>query len=319
MIYISLLENIILPIFITIFYTGFIVIITLIIYRIRKLSLYQQRIDKYTKFTLNDNNYSLTKSINNLLTVILKRLQSLLLKTNVIDTNLITKNNKKLQTLGKSHPYATTILIILQSLVALLLGIIAIIMNQLVFANYLGINQPLLLFLIGLFMGLRLFNYYLNILIHKYRNNIKRNIADALEILIICIDSGYNNQEAIHKVALEFADIYPEIANEFKITYNELTMLPSRLLAWKNFAHRTELSEIRSVATIFQQNDKYGTSVVSALRNQIRMLRNHSILSAEEQAAKIPVLLAIPLTIFFLPIIFIIILSPAILKILTLL
>ncbi len=312
---INLLENYIIPLIYFSVYSGLLIVILLILLRIKQLSLYQNRILCTISPELIKEKDDFKQGLYRLIQQFLKLSDVFLRKINALSNNNEKIIVQKLEKAGLKQQHSAAIFLLVKGLIAIMFSLIFIILNSYFFALRLNIDQPFLFFLIGLFVGLRWTEIILNKAINKYRENIKKALPDVIDLLIICIEAGYSNELAVKKMSVEFNELFPEIANEFATTYNELKVLPDRYDAWKNLSKRTELSEINAISSAFQQNDKYGTSITIALKNQLEMFRINRIISAEEKAGKIPVFLAIPLTIFFLPIIFIMVLSPALLKV----
>ena len=313
---IHILEKYILPFIYFSVYSGIITVILLILLRVKQLSLFQNRIISALNPDMIKEKNDLQHSFYRLNQQLLKLSNIFLRKINLLnDTNERTIAHR-LEKAGFKQQYSATIFLLSKGLISIIFSLMFILVNKYIFAPRMNLDQPLLFFLIGIFAGLRWTEAILNKSIYQYRMNIKKALPDVIELLVICIEAGYSNEHALKKMSIEFNELFPEIANEFATTYNELKVLPDRSDAWKNLSNRTQLSEINAISSAFQQNDKYGTSIIIALKNQVRMFRNNRIILAEEKAGKIPVLLAIPLTIFFLPIIFILVLSPAILNVL---
>ena len=196
-------------------------------------------------------------------------------------------------------------------------GAIILVILNLFLPDLLGGGQALLMLLCGLLLVLRYTEVLINNQVETYRNNIRKALPDVLDLMTMCFESGYSSEHALDKIAKEFVDVFPEISNELNITSQELRMLPDRIQAWKNLASRTNLSELNAVASTFSQSEKYGTSVSKSLKTQIELFRKNRLILAEKKAARVPVLLAVPLTLFFVPILFVIILSPAVINIMS--
>lgn len=165
-------------------------------------------------------------------------------------------------------------------------------------------------------MALIVFGYYLPALYVK--NVAGKRLAsimpvfpDALDLLLICVESGMSVELAFAKVAEEMGDSSVEMAEEFSLTTAELSYLTSRRLAYENLARRNNHPGIRAVATALVQAERYGTPLGDTLRtmaNENRMLR---VMEAEKKAASLPAKLTVPMILFFLPVLFIVILTPA--------
>ena len=165
-------------------------------------------------------------------------------------------------------------------------------------------------------IGLTLFGYYLPAIYVK--NVAGKRLAsimpvfpDALDLLLICVESGMSVELAFAKVAEEMGDSSVEMAEEFSLTTAELSYLTSRRLAYENLARRNNHPGIRAVATALVQAERYGTPLGDTLRTMANENRQLRMMQAEKKAAALPAKLTIPMILFFLPVLFIVILTPA--------
>lgn len=168
----------------------------------------------------------------------------------------------------------------------------------------------------ALTLGLTLFGYYLPGLLVKNMatkrlNSIMPVFPDALDLLLICVESGMSVELAFAKVAEEMGDASVELAEEFSLTTAELSYLTSRRLAYENLARRNNHVGIRAVATALVQAERYGTPLGDTLRTMANENRQMRVLAAEKKAAALPAKLTVPMILFFLPVLFIVILTPA--------
>ncbi len=165
-------------------------------------------------------------------------------------------------------------------------------------------------------MGLIVFGYYLPAL--YVRNVSNKRLAsimpvfpDALDLLLICVESGMSVELAFAKVAEEMGDSSVELAEEFSLTTAELSYLTSRRMAYENLARRNNHPGIRAVATALVQAERYGTPLGDTLRTMADENRQLRMMAAEKKAAALPAQLTVPMILFFLPVLFIVILTPA--------
>ncbi len=138
---------------------------------------------------------------------------------------------------------------------------------------------------------------------------------DALDLLLICVESGMSVELAFGKVAEEMGDSSVELAEEFSLTTAELSYLTSRRMAYENLARRNNHPGIRAVSTALVQAERYGTPLGDTLRTMAAENRMLRVMAAEKKAAALPAKLTVPMILFFLPVLFIVILTPAALKI----
>ena len=134
---------------------------------------------------------------------------------------------------------------------------------------------------------------------------------DALDLLLICVESGMSIELAFGKVAKEMAESSIELAEEFSLTTAELSYMQSRRQAYENFGRRNNHPGIRSVSTALIQSERYGTPLGDALRVMANENRQMRIMEAEKKAAALPAKLTVPMIVFFLPVLFIVVLTPA--------
>ena len=143
-----------------------------------------------------------------------------------------------------------------------------------------------------------------------------RAFPDALDLMLICVESGMSIESAFSKVAAEIGTQSGELAEELGLTTAELSYLPDRRQAFDNLAKRCGHSGVKAVATALNQAEKYGTPMGQALRvTAAGKPRNAHGRNAEQKAASLPAKLTVPMILFFLPCLFVVILGPAIMKI----
>jgi tight adherence protein C len=144
---------------------------------------------------------------------------------------------------------------------------------------------------------------------------IQKALPDALDLLVICAEAGLTLDAALGRVSRENAKSFPELADEFSLSAIELGFLPERRQALKNLARRVALPSIRAVTATLVQAEKYGTPLANSLRVLSAEFRNERMMKAEEKAAKLPVVMTIPLILFIMPTLFIVLLGPAACKV----
>ena len=167
-------------------------------------------------------------------------------------------------------------------------------------AAYLGLQAPML---------------FLKNAISKRQLSIKRAFPDALDLLLICIESGMSVEVAFRKVAVEIVSQSVALSEEFALTTAELSYLQDRKVAYENLAKRTGLDGVKSVCLALQQSERYGTPLGQSLRVMAQENRDMRMNEAEKKAAALPPKLTVPMILFFLPCLFIVILGPTYIKI----
>src|SRR5437868_7083620 len=151
--------------------------------------------------------------------------------------------------------------------------------------------------------------------ISKRQLTIKRAFPDALDLLLICVESGMSIEAAFKKVSEEIGTQSVALAEELTLTTAELSYLPDRRQAYENLAKRTDLEGVRSVCVALQQAERYGTALGTTLRVMAQENRDMRMAEAEKKAAALPPKLTVPMILFFLPCLFIVILGPAAIKV----
>lgn len=158
-------------------------------------------------------------------------------------------------------------------------------------------------------------NIYLKNMIDKRRQSIVAAFPDSLDLLLICVESGMSIEAAIQKVSQEVGGQSIELAEELSLLSAELSYLPERRQAYDGMAKRTQHPGIKAVATAMTQAETYGTPLGAALRVMAKENRDLRLAAAEKKAAALPAKLTVPMILFFLPVLFVVILGPAIISI----
>ncbi len=155
---------------------------------------------------------------------------------------------------------------------------------------------------------------YIKNIADKRRNKIRKNLPDALDLMVICAEAGLSLDAALKRVAKEMALSSSETADEFGLTSVEIGFLPERGQALRNLMRRCDLPGIRGVVNTLLQSEKYGTPLAQSLRVLSAEYRNERLMRAEEKAAKLPAILTVPMILFVLPPLFIVLIGPGILR-----
>ncbi len=151
--------------------------------------------------------------------------------------------------------------------------------------------------------------------ITKRQLSIKRAFPDALDLLLICIESGMSVEAAFRRVSSEIGTQSIALAEEFSLTTAELSYLQDRKTAYENLAKRTGLEGVKSVCLALMQAERYGTPLGQTLRVMAQENRDMRMNEAEKKAAALPPKLTVPMIVFFLPVLFIVILGPTGIKV----
>ena len=167
----------------------------------------------------------------------------------------------------------------------------------------------------GALVGYYLPDIFVSNITARRQQSIMRAFPDALDLMLICVESGMSIESAFGKVSAEIGTQSVELAEELGLTTAELSYLPDRSQAFDNLARRCGHSGVKSVAIALNQAEKYGTPMGQALRVAAQENREQRMQNAEQKAAALPAKLTVPMIIFFLPCLFVVILGPAIMKI----
>jgi tight adherence protein C len=168
------------------------------------------------------------------------------------------------------------------------------------------------------YVGFYLPNVFLKNLVQKRQAAIIQAFPDALDMLLICVQAGMSIEAAFGKVSKEVSNQSLELAEELSLTTAELSYLQDRRVAFENLGKRTGIAGIKAVATALIQAERYGTPVGQALRVMAKENRDMRMSEAERKAAALPPKLTVPMIVFFLPVLFIVILGPAVLQVMKL-
>ena len=183
----------------------------------------------------------------------------------------------------------------------------------------LDFNQPAMvkfgLAIGAAYVGMQLPWLMLKSKIQKRQLSIKRAFPDTLDLLLICVESGMSIEAAFKKVSEQVGSQSVALAEELTLTTAELSYLPDRRQAYENLAKRTDLDGVKSVCMGLQQAERYGTPLATMLRVMAQENRDMRMSEAEKKAAGLPPKLTVPMILFFLPVLFVVILGPAAIKV----
>lgn len=169
-----------------------------------------------------------------------------------------------------------------------------------IFATYVGVKAPEL---------------FLANSITKRQESMRLAFPDALDLMLICVELGMSIEHAFRKVGHEIGARSVPLAEEFALATAELAYLPDRRQAYQNLAARTGLDSIKQIATVLVQAEKYGTPLGRALRVTAQESRDMRMAEAERRAAALPPKLTVPMIVFFLPVLMVVVMAPAIIQV----
>jgi len=164
------------------------------------------------------------------------------------------------------------------------------------------------------------FGFFLpNILIYniaqKRRTEMTAAFPDTMDLMVICVEAGLSIEKTFDKLAEEIADTSPILSDEIALTSAELAYLNDRGDAYENFAKRSGLHSVKQLTTTLAQSESYGTPVAVAVNGLANEKRAERMSVAETKAASLPAKLTVPMIVFFLPVLFMVVIGPAVIRI----
>jgi len=183
-------------------------------------------------------------------------------------------------------------------------------------AKLVGGGQASLLFpAAGVVLGILVPGWVVRALRGPYVAALERGLPDALDLMVVCTESGLALDSAVERVGREMEFSNPAIAVELALLSQELRMLPDRRDALTRLGERTGLESFQRLSATLSQTIRYGTPLAQALRVLAAEMRQERMTWMEEQAARLPALLVLPLVLFILPCLFIVLIGPSAIRI----
>jgi tight adherence protein C len=167
---------------------------------------------------------------------------------------------------------------------------------------------------LGVLAGWLAPSFILERLVLKRQRLIRNGLPDALDLMIVCLEAGSSVDQSLLKVSDELGLTHPAVADEFRLIITETRAGKPRLEAFRNFADRTGVDDVRALVAMLVQTDRFGTSVSQALRTHAETSRTKRRQRAEERAAKVGVKLVFPLVFALFPAFFVVTIGPAVVK-----
>jgi tight adherence protein C len=201
----------------------------------------------------------------------------------------------------------------------MIVPIVAVVVTAFYVFLVLKLDQPMAvklgICLVAAYVGLQLPNIFLKNKIQKRNASINRAFPDALDLLLICVESGMSAETSFRRVSEEIGSQSIALAEELMLLTAELSYLPDRRQAYENLSNRVDLESVQSVCMALQQSERYGTPMAQTLRVLSQENRDMRMSAAEKKAAGLPPKLTVPMILFFLPVLFIVILGPAAIRV----
>jgi tight adherence protein C len=184
------------------------------------------------------------------------------------------------------------------------------------------INQPPMMkvgmCIAAAYLGIKLPQLFLRNVITRRQQSVRRAFPDSLDLLLICVESGMSIDAAFKRVSQEVGSQSVPLAEELTLTTAELSYLQDRRMAFENLATRTGIDGVKAVCMALIQAERYGTPLAQALRVLAQEIRDQRMSEAEKKAAALPPKLTVPMILFFLPVLFIVIMGPAAIRVMDL-
>lgn len=158
-------------------------------------------------------------------------------------------------------------------------------------------------------------NEYIRIKAKRRQKEISKGLPNALDLMVVCVESGLGLDQAIIQVSKELEHAHPDISEEFGLLHLEMKAGKRRSEALRNLADRTASDDLKKLVAVLIQADKFGTGVAQSLRAHADYIRVQSRQAAEEKAAKLGVKLVFPIFFFILPSLFVVTVGPVVVKI----
>jgi tight adherence protein C len=213
---------------------------------------------------------------------------------------------RRLGNAGFHHPAATTYFVAAQVVLTAILGLLPLLL--------VGQSKGMLMAAFGAVLGYVAPGFYLDRRVSQRKLRIENGLPDALDLLIVSLEAGLALDQAILKTGEELAIAHPDVAEELRLINIECRAGKPRIEAFKNFAARTKVDDVRALVAMLVQTDRFGTSVAKALRTHAEVSRTKRRQRAEERSAKIGVKLVFPLVFCLFPAFYVVTLGPAIIK-----
>ncbi len=218
---------------------------------------------------------------------------------------------EKMTMAGYRSRQAEPMYLLLSAVLPLVMGVLAFIWLFVLGHTKYGPMVKAVMVIVALFIGMKMPAIFIQNLITKRQLSIRRAFPDALDLLLICVESGMSIEQAFRKVAAEIGVQSVPLAEELTLTTAELSYLQERRVGYENLGKRTGIDSVKAICTVLIQAEKYGTPLGTALRVVSQESRDNRMAEAEKKAAGLPPKLTVPMIIFFLPVLFAVIITPA--------
>jgi tight adherence protein C len=237
-----------------------------------------------------------------------------LVRAGMVTRKTVDELNATLQAAGFKGTSALGLFLGSKVLLLVLLPVVVVFAGQ-KFLHVHGLMHTVLLVAIGGVVGMLLPEFIAKRMRRRYLATLEAGVADALDMMVICTDAGLALETGIQRVALEMATLNAPLARELNQVSREMQLSADMRGALVSLGNRTGLAVLRRLATTLIQSLEFGTPMTQALRTLAAEMRQEALVKFEERAARLPVLMTLPLIIFILPCVFLIVGGPAVLNV----
>jgi len=242
-------------------------------------------------------------------------MRAIAMKLQLVKKNQIGKTQEVLIQAGLRSKDAIYVLAFFNVLMPIVLCIAGIVIMQIYEGSTSKWRMMIYIWpVLGAYLGLKLPMYYVRRKKKKRNARVQKSLPDVLDLMTICAEAGLSLVAMLDRVSRELKIVYPEMAEELSLTSIEIGFLPDRSKALLNLAERCDLAEIRGMTSVLIQTEKYGTPISQALRVLSAEFRQARMMRAEQKAGRLPALMTVPMIVFILPTLFIVIIAPAVVK-----
>jgi tight adherence protein C len=196
-----------------------------------------------------------------------------------------------------------------------LTAILPVLMTMLITNSEIGTDRKIMAVLVAAAAGFFGPNEYVKLAAQKRQKEVRRGMPNALDLMVVCVESGLGLDQAIMQVSKELDKAHPEISEEFALVNLELKAGKRRTEALRNLAERTNVDELKKLVAVLIQADRFGTGIAQSLRGHADFMRVQARQVAEEKAAKLGVKLIFPIFFCILPSLFVVTVGPVAVKI----
>ncbi len=176
-------------------------------------------------------------------------------------------------------------------------------------------RNPLLFLILSVLFGALIPDLWLKLRCSRRRDRVELGLPDALDLMVVCVEAGLGLDQTILRLSQDLQTAHPDLADELRVFTMEVNAGRSRADALRNLGHRSGVDDMRSLAAVLIQTDRFGTSIAQSLRVFSDTMRTKRKQRAEERAAKMGVKMIPPMVVFVFPAIFVVIIGPALIGI----